>query len=970
MSQQPHFKAVSLVVVITLLLGLLQSSSVSAHPEVGQSINVAVIDSLYIINGGEFPTATTGTAGSFLDFHFYTLPVGSVSIAALKPGGICGASGCDTVVLNVASSGLSCNINNLSSQQKTDLVNFVGGGYKLIIYDSECPPQDYSWLPFSFTTANPGAMGAQGTLSIVEENTLSSNDPANVHYINAAMLGSQTDAVGDMNVMTTFDPNWFLDMAGTNILGVSGPVHTYAKYPSGTDYGLIIYNGLDVDAMYSGSVPDSSTPDGNLAKVWIHELQQPFNPSRLPGGLPVVGIALTPTSATHPTGQSHTVTATLTDLLAKPQAGIKVTFTVVSGPNAGKTGTCTVNADCTTDDNGQVSFSYVGTGGAGTDQIKGCFANQNNLPVCSQIVTADWTAQPLVYVALGDSYSSGEGIPHTYISGTDGPSNYCHRSTEAYSQVLSKDLGLQLNFFACSGAITDDITQTTRYGEDPQITHPEVTTAGLITMTIGGNDAGFADVLKACISQKLKADVIKAGIGGVVGPVVGPVAIWLGLGPDPSCANSQQFTTSLYDKLDKKVYPAVVKTYEALRGRNKNASIIVANYPHLFPDSSSEQGCLGLSPFLTKEDQTFLNTAADRLNSKLDEATRGAGLPLVNVRPYFNPDVNGHAICGNGGEWINGITIASGSQCTLSAFGKCLIPSYSISNSFHPNALGHADGYAVAFEDFINSPTDYASQVYLASPQALMDLAATTDAPAVDVSTLTTEPITPGTVDCEGTYQAGQQVLVGGDGFGPGGSVQLYVSSQGLGSVVEQQVGQFTADSSGHVAGTIRIPLNATGFTPSGAKAGLVFIDAIGLGPDGAHVDDVAMVGLAPHSSSCGTVEHLPFNGFYAPVANLPKINVVQPGSSIPVKFYLPGLVAKVNDVIATGYPQSASVSCTKPGLITTGKPTVAGNVTSTAVSDYYNYVWKTDKSWRGCRELVVKLVDGSYHQVVFNFGK
>jgi hypothetical protein len=30
---------------------------------------------------------------------------------------------------------------------------------------------------------------------------------------------------------------------------------------------------------------------------------------------------------------------------------------------------------------------------------------------------------------------------------------------------------------------------------------------------------------------------------------------------------------------------------------------------------------------------------------------------------------------------------------------------------------------------------------------------------------------------------------------------------------------------------------------------------------------------------------------------------------------------------------------------------------------------WKTDKSWRGCRALVVKLVDGSYHRAVFDFG-
>jgi hypothetical protein len=34
-----------------------------------------------------------------------------------------------------------------------------------------------------------------------------------------------------------------------------------------------------------------------------------------------------------------------------------------------------------------------------------------------------------------------------------------------------------------------------------------------------------------------------------------------------------------------------------------------------------------------------------------------------------------------------------------------------------------------------------------------------------------------------------------------------------------------------------------------------------------------------------------------------------------------------------------------------------------------YNYVWKTDSGWRGCRMLIVKVVDGSYHRALFNFG-
>jgi hypothetical protein len=208
-----------------------------------------------------------------------------------------------------------------------------------------------------------------------------------------------------------------------------------------------------------------------------------------------------------------------------------------------------------------------------------------------------------------------------------------------------------------------------------------------------------------------------------------------------------------------------------------------------------------------------------------------------------------------------------------------------------------------------------------------------------------------------------------GQGFAPGASVQLLITSPGLGPTAEQQVAQVTADSTGDIATTIRIPLGATGFTPPGAQAGIIFANAIGLGPTGAHVDDIAPMRLVPHSSACGTVEPFPFSGFDPPVANPPAVNPENAGQTIPVKFTLAGSGAVLSQVLAAGYPQSAPVSCTSPGQLTTGDPTTATSPGSDSPSGDYNYLWKTDRSWTGCRELIVKLVDGTYHRAVFDFG-
>jgi len=269
----PPFLA-ALALAATALLVIIPGQPVSGDPHPNQSQDVAIIGSPTCINQGLLPTVGLPD-GPFVFTNLAPAAVSAANLAAF-----------DTAVLNVCSPQMSCSTGTLSASSKTDFVSFVSGGGKLIIYDSECPTADYSWLPFPFTTNNPGAQGAHGTLNIVEDNVLSHTDPANPHYIDANTIATSTDAVGDMNVMTTRDPEWCLDMSGTNITPVTGPVHTYAR--SGA--GLIIYNGLDIDAMFSVTV--NSTGSGQLTKIWLQELQAPFNPSPqldLPCGVPVIG---------------------------------------------------------------------------------------------------------------------------------------------------------------------------------------------------------------------------------------------------------------------------------------------------------------------------------------------------------------------------------------------------------------------------------------------------------------------------------------------------------------------------------------------------------------------------------------------------------------------------------------------------------------------------------------------------------
>lgn len=224
------------------------------------------------------------------------------------------------------------------------------------------------------------------------------------------------------------------------------------------------------------------------------------------------------------------------------------------------------------------------------------------------------------YVALGDSYSSGVGT-RTYIS--DGTS--CQRSVYAYPFLVAQARGYTLNFQACSGATTSTVTNnqlgaltsTTRY----------------VTISVGGNDAGFSSVITECAQP------------GWMSNCTGAV----------NTANS--FITN--------TLPGRLSTlYASIKAKAPNAKVVVVGYPRLFQGEDCNAGT-----FFSPDEETKLNATADLLNSKLSAAASAKGFTFANPTSRFV----GHAVCDDV-EWLNGL-------------------SNPISESYHPNRTGHSSGY-------------------------------------------------------------------------------------------------------------------------------------------------------------------------------------------------------------------------------------------------------------------------------------
>ncbi len=112
------------------------------------------------------------------------------------------------------------------------------------------------------------------------------------------------------------------------------------------------------------------------------------------------------------------------------------------------------------------------------------------------------------------------------------------------------------------------------------------------------------------------------------------------------------------------------------------------------------------------------------------------------------------------------------------------------------------------------------------------------------------------------------------------------------------------------------------------------------------------------------------FTGFFQPINNLPTLNAVNAGRAIPVKFSLGG--DKGLNIIAEGYPVSQQIACDSSAPTSDIEATTtagSSSLTYDPTADQYIYVWSTDGTWAGtCRQLTVKLADGTVHQADFEF--
>ena len=285
----------------------------------------------------------------------------------------------------------------------------------------------------------------------------------------------------------------------------------------------------------------------------------------------------------------------------------------------------------------------LGTAGSGRGRraavLAACLLAALAAPVAAE---AARTGVPAHYVALGDSYTSGPGIPNQTPE-----SGGCGRSDHNYPHLVAAALGVgRFTDVSCGSATTAHMTTPQPLpggltnGPQFDALDPDV---DLVTLGIGGNDIGFASIAVTC-----------AGFS-VVFPIGAPC---------------RHHYTRHGDEVGRRIdatRPKVAAVVAAIRERAPAARILVVGYPVILP--AAGPGCWPVMP-IAVGDVAWLRGVEGRLNAVLAAEAAAAGATFVDT---YTSSV-GHDVCRlPGRKWVEGF-----------------VPTAPAS-PVHPNALGMAN---------------------------------------------------------------------------------------------------------------------------------------------------------------------------------------------------------------------------------------------------------------------------------------
>lgn len=249
------------------------------------------------------------------------------------------------------------------------------------------------------------------------------------------------------------------------------------------------------------------------------------------------------------------------------------------------------------------------------------------LPVSAALAKSVSIREGAKYVAMGSSYAAGPGITVS----ADTPANRCQRSADNYAHLLARRRQLLLVDVSCGGATTAHVLGP--WGELPAQIDAVTPDTALVTITIGGNDVGFAGGL----------------IVGSCGMLTSPVGIpAMCKGINAMRASNPQTPIPLFAPPTEitwhKLATAMDQIAREVHRRAPKARLVFVDYIRVLPDPP----LCGIAPLTSEAAQRARTTGARLAQITLVAAQHGdAGLVRASDLSQ------GHEVCTNI-PWVTG----------------------------------------------------------------------------------------------------------------------------------------------------------------------------------------------------------------------------------------------------------------------------------------------------------------------------
>lgn len=287
-----------------------------------------------------------------------------------------------------------------------------------------------------------------------------------------------------------------------------------------------------------------------------------------------------------------------------------------------------------------------------------------------------------VYVALGDSFSSGDGAVAPDATEQDAYSDpKCHVTPDSYPRLLApmvqSQLGESTLDLACSGARLEGAKGSNSIDEQA---HRIPSDANLITLTAGGNDVGLfgRDMFKCWYTPLARLTKL------------------LNVLRTRSCAKTI-YVQSLDDY--ERLVPKLVTLYRFIHGQASTARLLVVGYPNPFPDTY-EGGCLQAQGYikhiptryfiaLYRDDVHWFHLMVAHLDDAIETAINDVNYP-DGWKPQYvdtqDEEFAGHDIC-SGSSW----------------FWPVRLSPYPISSTLHPTIAGNEAIADLIEDDYVKT---------------------------------------------------------------------------------------------------------------------------------------------------------------------------------------------------------------------------------------------------------------------------